>query len=58
VKKLSKNKRDKDIGKKNARNNQCKLAQSCNTNDATNSVEFAKEPDAAKKKIKDRNDKC
>jgi hypothetical protein len=55
---LSKNKRDKDIGKKNARNNQCKLAQSCNTNDATNSVEFAKEPDATKKKIKDRNDKC
>lgn len=38
-------KRDrKDLGKKDARKDQCNFAQNCNISDVTNSVEFASEP--------------
>jgi hypothetical protein len=55
---VAKNTRDKDIGKKNAKNKQCKIAQNCNI---TDSVEFAQEPCADDKKKKardDKNDRC
>ncbi len=58
---MARSNKGKDIGKKNAKNKQCKIAQSCNISDSTNSVEFANEPfnDNKKDKVKDTpKDEC
>ncbi len=53
--------RDKDLGKKNSKNRECKIAQNCNVSGVTDSVEFASEPFARKSdknKADRRQDKC
>jgi hypothetical protein len=34
----------KNLGKKDLKNKKCRVAQSCNVSDVTDSVEFANEP--------------
>lgn len=58
---MARKNRDKDMGNKNNKNRQCKLAQNCNISDVTDSVEFASEPFACKSeknKADRRKDKC